>query len=87
MLTVCVLQTTATGMSWFLMCMAQHPEVQARCREEVLHHLPSPATPVTWEVLDNLHYLGLTIKETLRFLLLFFIPVSTNVAGVVFILQ
>ena len=46
--------------------MAQSPEVQARCQEEVQQHLPDPDTPITWEVLDKLRFLELAIKETLR---------------------
>ena len=63
------MQTTSTGMSWFLLCMGQNPKVQAKCQEEVLEHLPDPSIPITWEVLDKLEYLELAVKETLRYII------------------
>lgn len=46
--------------------MAMNPEVQEKCREEILSILPSKETPLTGEKLNKLNYLRATIKETMR---------------------
>lgn len=46
--------------------MSIHPHVQARAREEILHHFPHINDEVTYDKLGQLDYLDMVIKETLR---------------------
>ncbi|XP_073450031.1 cytochrome P450 4B1-like isoform X1 [Aquarana catesbeiana] len=57
--------TTASGISWILYCMAQYPEHQQKCREEIREVLGDRDT-MGWEDLNQLHYTTLCIKESLR---------------------
>ncbi|XP_063283836.1 cytochrome P450 4B1-like [Pelobates fuscus] len=57
--------TTASGISWILYCMAKHPEHQQKCREEVREVLGGRNT-VEWEDLGKLTYTTLCIKECMR---------------------
>ncbi|XP_074858305.1 cytochrome P450 4B1-like [Carettochelys insculpta] len=57
--------TTATGMSWLLYCMALHPEHQERCREEIKEVLGDRET-IQWNDLSNMTYCTMCIKESLR---------------------
>uniref|UniRef100_A0A8C3FSB3 Cytochrome P450 n=1 Tax=Chrysemys picta bellii TaxID=8478 RepID=A0A8C3FSB3_CHRPI len=49
--------TTASGISWLLYCLALHPEHQQRCREEITEILGDR---------DTMTYTTMCIKETLR---------------------
>uniref|UniRef100_A0A8C3FRY2 Uncharacterized protein n=1 Tax=Chrysemys picta bellii TaxID=8478 RepID=A0A8C3FRY2_CHRPI len=57
--------TTATGISWLLYCMALHPEHQQRCREEIKEILGDRET-IQWNDLSNMPYITMCIKESLR---------------------
>ena len=57
--------TTATGMSWTLYCLAKHPEHQQKIREEVNRVLDG-RDRVEYEDLKQLQYTLWCIKEALR---------------------
>ncbi|XP_062995235.1 cytochrome P450 4A4-like [Elgaria multicarinata webbii] len=57
--------TTASGLSWTLYAMAQNPEHQQRCREEIMHTLGDRDT-VQWDDLGKIPYTTMCIKESLR---------------------
>ncbi|KAM3915132.1 cytochrome P450 4A4-like [Leptodactylus fuscus] len=57
--------TTASGISWILYCLAKHPEHQTKCREEIREVL-GKRTTVEWEDLGKLPYTTMCIKEGLR---------------------
>ncbi|KAM4722927.1 cytochrome P450 4B1-like [Rhinophrynus dorsalis] len=57
--------TTASGISWILYCMAKYPEHQQKCREEIKEILGERST-VEWEDLGRMSYTTLCIKESLR---------------------
>ncbi|XP_038616098.1 cytochrome P450 4B1-like isoform X2 [Tachyglossus aculeatus] len=57
--------TTASGISWALYCLALHPEHQQRCREEIQEVLGGRDT-VQWGDLAQLTYTTMCIKESLR---------------------
>ncbi|CAI9531797.1 unnamed protein product [Staurois parvus] len=57
--------TTASGISWILYCMAQNPEHQEKCREEIREVLGDRKT-MNWEDLSKLPYTTMCIKESLR---------------------
>nr|XP_014342452.1 PREDICTED: LOW QUALITY PROTEIN: cytochrome P450 4B1-like [Latimeria chalumnae] len=57
--------TTASGISWILYCMALYPEHQQRCREEIQDVLTGRDT-LEWADLGNLVYTTMCIKESLR---------------------
>lgn len=63
-------ETTATSMTWAILVLCQHPEVQTRLREEVRAKLPGikdvDAAPLTPETLDSLTYLQAVCSEVLR---------------------
>ncbi|XP_060037394.1 leukotriene-B4 omega-hydroxylase 3 [Erinaceus europaeus] len=59
--------TTASGLSWALYNLAQHPEYQERCRQEVQALLRGRETPdLQWEDLSQLPFLSMCIRESLR---------------------
>ena len=54
-------------MTWVLLVLADHPEIQERAREEILQILPPGGdTELTWEALEKLEFCTYVIKETLR---------------------
>ena len=53
-------------MSWLLLLLATHPEVQEKAREEAMRVLPTAGEPIEWQHLDQLTYLTAVIKETQR---------------------
>ncbi|XP_075395837.1 cytochrome P450 4B1 isoform X2 [Tenrec ecaudatus] len=57
--------TTTSGISWFLYCMALYPEHQHRCREEVQEILGDQDT-FQWDDLSKMTYLTMCIKESFR---------------------
>ncbi|XP_025091281.1 cytochrome P450 4A4-like [Pomacea canaliculata] len=59
-------ETSATGLSWILLCLSQHPHIQHKARQEVLSVLPPRGQPITPQHLDQLAYVTCVVKETLR---------------------
>ncbi|KAL8178725.1 UNVERIFIED_CONTAM: Cytochrome P450 4A4 [Gekko kuhli] len=57
--------TTTSGISWILHAMAQNPEHQQICREEIKDTLRERDT-VRWEDLGKMTYTTMCIKEALR---------------------
>lgn len=57
--------TTASGLSFILYCLASHPEHQKLCREEVCEALQGKDT-MEWEDLSKIPYTTMCIKESLR---------------------
>ncbi|XP_073400479.1 cytochrome P450 4A4-like isoform X1 [Dendrobates tinctorius] len=57
--------TTASGISWTLYCLAKYPEHQEKCREEIREVLGDQTT-VEWEDLNKLSYTAMCIKESMR---------------------
>ncbi|XP_062034641.1 cytochrome P450 4F3-like isoform X2 [Lepus europaeus] len=59
--------TTASGLSWVLYNLAQHPEYQERCRQEVQELLRDREfKEIEWDDLAQLPFLTMCIKESLR---------------------
>lgn len=59
--------TTTSGISFALYCIAKHPEVQKKLITEIHDVIGEDKTkPVTLPMLNDLHYLDLVIKESLR---------------------
>ena len=56
---------SATTMSWFMLGMAAHPEVQQKCQEELDRVIGRSRMP-TLEDRDNLPYICATLREALR---------------------
>eukprot|EP00955_Chlamydomonas_euryale_P069158 360341-Chlamydomonas_euryale.AAC.2 len=63
--------TTATQVAWIMYDVASHPEVQARCMDELraaglLSTVTSRGRTVAWDDLTSLEYLNATVKESMR---------------------
>lgn len=62
-------ETTASSMTWALLALCQHPEMQARLREEIRANLPSiedGSKAMSAEIMDRLPYLHAVCNEVLR---------------------
>uniref|UniRef100_A0A8D0W4K3 Cytochrome P450 4B1 n=1 Tax=Sus scrofa TaxID=9823 RepID=A0A8D0W4K3_PIG len=57
--------TTTSGISWFLYCMALNPEHQHRCREEICEIL-GDRDSIQGEDLGKMTYLTMCIRESFR---------------------
>ncbi|CAH1263491.1 CYP4F2 [Branchiostoma lanceolatum] len=57
--------TTASGLSWTLYCLARHPGHQEKCRKEAQEVLKGK-TEVTWDDLPSMKYITMCVKESLR---------------------
>ncbi|XP_040216484.1 cytochrome P450 4B1-like [Rana temporaria] len=57
--------TTASGVSWTLYCMAIYPEHQNKCREEIRELLGGRNT-LEWDDLGRMPYTTMCIKESMR---------------------
>uniref|UniRef100_A0A667YA63 aromatase n=1 Tax=Myripristis murdjan TaxID=586833 RepID=A0A667YA63_9TELE len=57
--------TTASGISFILYCLACNPEHQQMCRDEIIHALEGKDT-IEWEDLSKIPYTTMCIKESLR---------------------
>uniref|UniRef100_A0A667YNQ9 aromatase n=1 Tax=Myripristis murdjan TaxID=586833 RepID=A0A667YNQ9_9TELE len=57
--------TTASGISFILYCLACNPEHQQMCRDEIMHALEGKDT-IEWEDLSKIPYTTMCIKESLR---------------------
>ncbi|HYO56557.1 cytochrome P450 [Archangium sp.] len=57
-------ETTATTLSWAIHHVLQHPDVEARLREEIQQ--VAGAEPLAPEQVNRLEYMGATLNETLR---------------------
>ncbi|XP_003224466.2 cytochrome P450 4B1 [Anolis carolinensis] len=57
--------TTASGISWLFYCMAQNPEHQQRCREEITELLGKEGH-IQWDDLGKMPYVTMCVKESLR---------------------
>ncbi|XP_020663156.3 cytochrome P450 4B1-like [Pogona vitticeps] len=57
--------TSTSAISWLFYCMAQNPEHQQKCREEIKALLEDQDT-IKWDHLRKMTYTTMCIKETLR---------------------
>ncbi|XP_016948831.1 cytochrome P450 4d1 [Drosophila biarmipes] len=59
--------TTSSALMFFFYNIATHPEAQRKCFEEIRSVVgQDKSTPVTYDLLNQLSYVDLCIKETLR---------------------
>ncbi|KQS26030.1 cytochrome P450 4d1 isoform X1 [Drosophila erecta] len=59
--------TTSSALMFFFYNIATHPEAQKKCFEEIRSVVGNDkSTPVSYELLNKLHYVDLCVKETLR---------------------
>lgn len=59
--------TTTSGITFALYCLATHPEVQQKVVREIHDVIgEDKKTPVTLQMLNDLNYLDLVLKEVLR---------------------
>nr|AKD43074.1 Cyp4d1-RA [Drosophila melanogaster]AKD43144.1 Cyp4d1-RA [Drosophila melanogaster] len=59
--------TTSSALMFFFYNIATHPEAQKKCFEEIRSVVGNDkSTPVSYELLNQLHYVDLCVKETLR---------------------
>lgn len=60
--------TTTSGISFTLYCIAKYPEVQQKLVKELEDVVGDKTTPVTLQMLNNMNYLELVLKESMRVL-------------------
>jgi len=53
-------------MSWCLLMLASHPEIQNKAREEILSVIDS-TSGLSYDNIDRLEYCGYVVRETLRY--------------------
>ncbi|XP_033171450.1 cytochrome P450 4d1 isoform X2 [Drosophila mauritiana] len=59
--------TTSSALMFFFYNIATHPEAQKKCFEEIRSVVGNDkSTPVSYELMNQLHYVDLCVKETLR---------------------
>ena len=59
--------TTTSGISFCLYNLAKHPEIQQKVFDEIRNVIGDDVNqPVTQKILNDLHYLEMVIKESLR---------------------
>uniref|UniRef100_A0A6B2L2C7 Cytochrome P450 n=1 Tax=Arcella intermedia TaxID=1963864 RepID=A0A6B2L2C7_9EUKA len=58
-------ETTSMALSWTMHALSKHPEVERKCREEIVRVLGEDGE-VTKENISQLVYLGQTLNESLR---------------------
>ncbi|KAK4879442.1 hypothetical protein RN001_007588 [Aquatica leii] len=58
--------TTASGISFILYCLANNPKVQEKVVEELKSIVVDRNKPLTYQDLQNMKYLEMVIKESLR---------------------
>ncbi|XP_050389968.1 cytochrome P450 3A19 [Patella vulgata] len=59
-------ETTSTALTWILLNLAEHEDVQDKVRAEIQQVLPSSDQPLTRTDFDKLTYMVCVINETLR---------------------
>ncbi|RUS75692.1 hypothetical protein EGW08_016558 [Elysia chlorotica] len=59
-------ETTSMNLTWTLLLLAQHPDVQEKARQEILNVLGDSDQTITAEKLSQLVYLTSVIRESLR---------------------
>ena len=60
------MDTTSNALSRILHLLAQHPDVQAKVRAEIMEAQGSDRTDISYEDLVKLPYLDAVVRETLR---------------------
>ncbi|XP_062592650.1 ultra-long-chain fatty acid omega-hydroxylase-like [Saccostrea cucullata] len=59
--------TTASAISWILFSLAEHPECQKKCQEEIERVVSETKSgELEWKDLNRLEYLAMCIKEGMR---------------------
>lgn len=59
--------TTSSGITFTLYCLAKHPEVQQKVIEEIQEVMGKDIKkPITLQMLNELHYMDLVLKEVQR---------------------
>lgn len=58
--------TSATVISFVILSLALHPEIQERVYAEIMNEIPGLDHEVTADDIQNLPYMDLVFKETLR---------------------
>lgn len=59
--------TTTSALTFCLYCIAKYPDVQKKCFQEIRNVLgDDPTKPASLSLLNDLSYLDLVIKESLR---------------------
>ncbi|XP_041469495.1 cytochrome P450 4V2-like [Lytechinus variegatus] len=58
--------TTSSAISWALLLIGQHPEIQARLHDEIDEIFGKSERPVTSDDISKMSYLNCVVKESLR---------------------